>query len=142
MTEALYQQALKELAAAAHGAGRLVGPTASIRLDNPLCGDRIALNLSLAGDSIVAIGHETRGCLLCRAAASWLGRYSPGMPTTRILAAHAELRALLEGEINSPTDWPDLAPFSPVRAYKSRHGCVLLPFRAFAAALSQIRGQG
>lgn len=134
MSDALYQQALKELAQAADGAGRLEAPSASVRLDNPLCGDRITLDLTLEGERVAALAHETKGCLLCRASAALLGREAPGRTADELAAAHAEIVALLKGEIAAPTHWPALAAFSPVRAHKSRHGCVLLPFRALSLA--------
>jgi nitrogen fixation NifU-like protein len=136
MSDALYQQALKDLAQAADGAGRLEAPGASVRLDNPLCGDRITLDLTLEGGRIAALAHDTKGCLLCRAAAALLGREAPGRTADEIAAAHAEIIALLKGEIDTPLYWPALAAFSPVRAHKSRHGCVLLPFRALENALA------
>lgn len=136
MNDALYQQALKDFAQAADGAGRLAAPGASVRLDNPLCGDRIALDVTLAAGRVAALGHETKGCLLCRASAALLGREAPGRTVDELAAAHAEIVALLKGEIAAPTHWPALAAFSPVRAHKSRHGCVLLPFRALQDALA------
>ena len=136
MSDALYQQALKDLAQSADGAGRLNAPDASVRLDNPLCGDRITLDLTVEDGRIAALAHETKGCLLCRAAAALLGREAPGRRADELAAAHAEIVALLKGEISAPTHWPALAAFSPVHAHKSRHGCVLLPFRALQDALT------
>lgn len=136
MSEEIYQQAIKELAKAAHGAGRLHTPDASVQLDNPLCGDRIALDLRIEDGRIVAIGHETRGCLLCRAAASLIGHAAPGLDGAQLRAVHAEIGALLRGELTAPTLWPDLQVFTPVRTHRSRHGCVLLPFQALESALA------
>ncbi|MBW7903737.1 MAG: iron-sulfur cluster assembly scaffold protein [Rhodocyclaceae bacterium] len=135
MSEEIYQQAIKELAQAAHGAGRLAQPTASVRLDNALCGDRVTLDLRSEGDTIAELAHETRGCLLCRAAASLLAREAPGKSADELARAHAALTALLQGDPAEPLPWPALSIFAPVRAYKSRHGCVLLPFRALREAI-------
>ena len=135
MSDDIYQRAIKELARAGHGAGRLDAPTVSARLDNPLCGDRITLDLRMDGGRIVALGHETKGCLLCLAAASLIGREAPGRSVAELVSMHTELLALLAGEAPFAAHWPDLAAFSPVRAHRSRHGCVLLPFRALSAAL-------
>lgn len=135
MSDEIYQRAIKELAQAGHGAGRLDAPGASVKLDNPLCGDRITLDLTIEDGRIAALAHDTKGCLLCRAAAALVGRDAPGRTPAELAAAHAELASLLAGEIEAPTHWPDLAIFSPVRTHRSRHGCVLLPFRALDAAL-------
>ncbi len=140
MSEELYHHAIKELAQAAHGAGRLPSPSASARLDNPLCGDRITLDLSIADGRLLALGHDTRGCLLCRAAASLLGRDAPGQTLAGLAAAEAEITALLQGQAAAPAHWPALAIFSPVAAYRSRHGCVTLAFRALRSALNDCAG--
>lgn len=137
MSAELYQQAIKALAQAAHGAGRLPAASASAKLDNPLCGDRITLDVSVEGGKIIAIGHDTRGCLLCRAAASWLGQAAPGATRAQMAAAHAELLALLKQDaLDTSAVRESLLPFSPVREHKSRHGCVLLPFQALEQALT------
>jgi len=44
----LYQAAIKSLAQAATGHGRLDAPDGRALLDNPLCGDRVAMEVSLA----------------------------------------------------------------------------------------------
>ena len=137
MNVELYQQAIKDLARAGHGGGRLVAASASARLDNPLCGDRITLDVRLADGKIVAIGHDTRGCLLCRAVASWLAFEVPGGSPEQFAAAHRELLALLQGAATTPAIRTSLLPFSPVREHKSRHGCVLLPFETLRRALTE-----
>ena len=65
----LYQQAIKELAAAGAGQGRLEAPDARALLDNPLCGDRVEIEVKLSAGRIAALAHSVKGCLLCRAAA-------------------------------------------------------------------------
>lgn len=137
MSATVYQQALKELAEAAHGSGRLAHPDGASRLDNPLCGDRIALTVQLQDEVIVAIAHETRACLLCRAAASLIGLRAPGRSPAEMNVAQTALEALLTSAAPLPEAWQELEVFAPVQAYPSRHGCVLLPFQALRAALGQ-----
>lgn len=139
MSDTLYQRTLKDLAQAAHGAGRIKEPDASVRLDNPLCGDRITLDLTLADGHVSALGHETKGCLICRAAASLVGRLAPTRTPAELAMAHAEIAALLKGELATPEIWIELAVFAPVQVHKSRHSCVLLPFRALSQALDCYR---
>ncbi|MDR2837868.1 MAG: iron-sulfur cluster assembly scaffold protein [Azonexus sp.] len=135
MSEEIYHQAIKELAQAAHGAGRLPSPTASARLDNALCGDRVTVDLRSENGRITALAQETKGCLLCRAAASLLARKAPGSAPADIARALAALRDLLQGKPAEPALWPDLSLFAPVGPHKSRHGCVLLPFQAAQQAI-------
>lgn len=135
MSEAIYQQAIKDLARQAHGSGRLIVPDRHARLDTPLCGDRIDLELRLTGGGLIAeLAHETRGCLLCRASASLLGLHAPGHGLADIAAIHSALTAMLKTGGQAPAAWDELKVFLPVRPYRSRHDCVLLPFQALQVA--------
>jgi NifU-like protein involved in Fe-S cluster formation len=50
-------------------------------------------------------------------------------------------RAWLDDEGPAP-DWPDLTLVAPARAYPARHGAMLLPWKAAAAALSSAAPAG
>ena len=140
MNDALYQQALKDLAQAAHGAGRLAFHDGEAMRDNPLCGDRVRIEIARNDGVITALAQETKGCLLCRASASVLGLRAAGSTSAEIATAAQALRNLLAdaGDAQpAPDSWPELAVFLPVRAHRSRHGCVLLPIETLLAALSR-----
>ncbi|HEX4570640.1 MAG TPA: iron-sulfur cluster assembly scaffold protein [Dongiaceae bacterium] len=123
MTQALYHSTLVEHAQAGRSRGRLTAPHLSATVDNPLCGDRVTIDLALADDRVAAVGHQVRGCLLCEAAAE-------------LAAAGAAARAIVnEGAAAPAGDWSALAVFAPVHDIKSRRDCVLLPFEALAKAL-------
>lgn len=131
--EVLYHEQIKALAQAGFGHGRLAAPMVSVQLDNALCGDRIIMDLVIDSGRITELRHTTRGCLLCRASAALLAREAIGRSLAEIDQARQELHALLEqGAV--PHVWTDLALFSPVAAHRSRHGCVLLPYRALEQA--------
>ena len=135
MTDALYQDRIVALAKAKTGAGKLANPTKSVRRDNPLCGDRVLLDVTLDGEGrITEIGHQVRGCLLCQASASALasvavGRDAAGVAEIRRQVDQALGRA--EGEAGAPYD-----AFAPVKAHKSRQDCVLLPLEALKDAFA------
>lgn len=133
--DSLYQDAIKQFAQAAHGQGQLENPTGEARLNNPLCGDRVRMQVRLDGRRISAIAHETRGCLLCRAAASLLGARAVGMDAAAVGVLSGELDTMLKGAAPFPDAWPELAMFVPARPHASRHRCVLLPFRALGDAM-------
>lgn len=137
MSDALYHEALLALAKAATRAGKLAAPDARVTLDNPLCGDRVTIDVRLNGDVVADLAHEVRGCILCQAAAAAIGAEAVGKTTGALALAEAELRAMLQAD--GPPPWKPLEPFMPVRAHKSRHECVLLPFETLQAALDQAR---
>ena len=139
MKDALYHQAILELARQARADARLAAPQSSVTLDNPLCGDRITLDLSLAEGKVGEVGHRVRGCLLCQAAAAVIASRAPGETPQALRTVARDLADALAreaGKINGR--WPELAAFGPVRPHKSRHDCVLLPFEALIQAIDQV----
>ena len=134
MSDELYQARIVALAKSKAGAGKLATPTRSARRDNPLCGDRVTIEVKLDNGKITEIAHHVRGCLLCQASAAALASTAVG----RDAAGIAELRHDAEravgreaGKAHDPFD-----AFEPVAAHKSRQECVLLPFEALKDALS------
>jgi nitrogen fixation NifU-like protein len=137
----LYDEAIKALARAAHGAGSLSAPDALVRLDNPYCGDRIDLALTLNGSRIGAVAHDTRGCLLCCASASLIGLRAPGADIRQVEHAIAALDALLAGRELPAVTWNELEIFAAVRDYPARYGCVALPMQALRKAVEMARAR-
>jgi nitrogen fixation protein NifU and related proteins len=135
VSEALYHKALVERARAAFGKGRLTDATGSATVDNPLCGDRVTLDLTVRDGRIVEIGHHVRGCLLCEAAAATIAEHGRGADRAALNAMSAAARALMaEGTLDP--HWQCLEIFRPVHSAKSRRDCVLLPFEALKRAAS------
>ena len=70
-----------------------------------------------------------------------IGAEAPGTSVEDLRQVAAKVRAQLCGEVAPATlPWPALEMFAPVRGFKSRHDCVLLPFEALVRALQQARG--
>ena len=136
MAADLYNDAILAEAKARHGHGRLPDPDVTVTCDNPLCGDRVTVDLDLVDGGVAAFAQTTRGCVLTQAASSVLGRHLAGASAEDLARATADLRALLAGREASPA-WRELAMFAPVQAVASRHECVLLPFQAAAEALAK-----
>ncbi|MEZ5861777.1 MAG: iron-sulfur cluster assembly scaffold protein, partial [Geminicoccaceae bacterium] len=76
MNEALYNRAIIEAARDKRHAGRLEHPGGTATTDNPLCGDRVTLDLEGEAGRVAAVAHKTRGCLLTQAAASLLAAHA------------------------------------------------------------------
>jgi nitrogen fixation NifU-like protein len=132
--EQLYQERIVALAKAKTGAGKLASPTKSARRDNPLCGDRVIIDVRLDGEGRIAeIGHQVRGCLLCQASASALSSVAVGRDKAGIAVLRHDAERAVGREMGNPNE--PFTAFAPVRAYKSRQECVLLPFEALQDAL-------
>jgi len=134
MTEDLYHAAILE--AAQHGAldRRLASPASTATVDNPLCGDRVTIDLELADGAVARIGYRVRGCALCQAATALLAEAAHGHPAAAVALGERLVRALVADGSAPAAPWHDFAMFAPVSRFPSRHGCVLIPFEAFTAA--------
>ena len=131
MSDELYGAAIKELAA--REPAPLDQPDAAITLDNPLCGDRVSLGVTMEDGRVTAVGHQVKGCLLCKAAAALAAEQALGLEADGAARLLDQVSGLLKK--GAEPAFPGLAAFLPVRPHKSRHDCVLLPFKALAKAV-------
>jgi nitrogen fixation NifU-like protein len=137
MSDALYQERIVALAKAKTGAGKLEQPTASARRDNPLCGDRVTMDVRLdEGRRIVEVAHQVRGCLLCQASASALASLAKGRDLAGIESLHGGLNRVIGRQTANGVESAEIfEAFAPLKDHRSRHDCVNLPFDALEAAL-------
>jgi nitrogen fixation NifU-like protein len=137
MSDELYQDAIMAHARAPHHAGKLADAELRATVDNPLCGDRVTVELKLRDGKVEAIGHTVRGCALCQAAASMLADGAIGVDRGEVAAARDTIRAMLRDDAPPPAGrWSAFAAFLPARPARSRHECVLLPFQAIDRAFA------
>lgn len=138
MNDNIYNQKMKSLAKSSYGAGELSPRENVVRLDNPLCGDRVMLTADVKEGRIESVIHSVKGCLLCRAAASAIGAMACGTRVQAMVQVCRHMAAMLKGDTTCEPfrGWEVLAVFEPVKAHRDRHGCVLLPFQAVEMALN------
>jgi len=135
----LYHEAIVTAARRACGSGRLEAADASAEEHNPLCGDRVSMQVQVRDGRFAGIAHRVRGCLLCEAAASVIAANVIGETPEDFARVKAALcDALANGFDNRSLPWRDLAMFAPVLHYRSRHRCVTLAFEALARALTAL----
>jgi nitrogen fixation protein NifU and related proteins len=138
----IYQDEIVTLAKSKTGATRLENPDATVTLDNPLCGDRVTLDVTVADGKITSVGHRVRGCMLCEASAALVARDAIGTDTDAVHTGREKLAALLKNGPSSDSSeaWSTVSTFGPVAEFKSRHECVLLPFEALDKAVKEATG--
>lgn len=141
MAEELYHPDIIALAATLPREARLEDPQASVYQDSPLCGSRLWLDLSLDDrDRVIGFGHKTRACLLGKAATKMLSERIVGMSGDEILDLRDRMQSMLTGDGTPPgVPFEAFALFAPARAYKARHGSLMLCFNAAVAAIEEIR---
>ena len=135
MSADLYHAELVARAREAFGKGRLAAPAATVTVDNPLCGDRVTLDIATANGRIAAIGHEAKGCLLCEAAAATIAAFGRDRLPAELRDLADAAHALMKVGTPPPESFAALRVFTPVHGAKSRRDCVLLPFEALGKAL-------
>jgi len=132
----LYQKDVLRHAAAAGRAGRLENPDGSVMLDNPLCGDRVTIDVKVSAGKVSDISHDVKACVLCQASASILCDKAVGLDADTLDHVQSQIIGMLKQSAPAPEgDWEPLHVFKPVADHKSRHACVLLPFEAAIAAV-------
>ena len=140
MNEDLYQKQIIEWSKKADHIIKLEHANCRATASNPLCGDRISVELELDGDIIKAISCQIKGCLLCKASGSILAERARGLGFNEIKKLFSDLENGLKSPISKPDSFPeDYRIFFPVRSRKSRHSCVLLPFDTVLKAILDYR---
>jgi len=99
---------------------------------NPLCGDRLTLQLAMDGDRIAQVAFEGSGCAISKASASLMTDAVKGKTAAAAETMFQQFRDMLAGGTNAPGK---LAAFSGVRAFPSRIKCANLAWHALHAAL-------
>lgn len=135
----LYRKDMLRLAADAAGAGSLAVPDGTGSAHNPACGDRVTVEVALAGGRIAALAHDTHGCILTQASAALLTQTAMGQDRVGLEQLSAGLRRMLAG---GPLPAPGYAAFDGVVTHAGRHVCVLLPVEAALKALEDAEEGG
>jgi nitrogen fixation protein NifU and related proteins len=86
----LYRELILEHAKYPHNAGTLEAPDITHEEHNPLCGDRVRLDLSVENGVITDVRFSGRGCAISQASASLLTDEIKGMPVERAKAYSKE----------------------------------------------------
>jgi nitrogen fixation NifU-like protein len=140
MTEDLYHKTIIEWSRRTEHTSPLKKADCEGTANNPLCGDRVSVELKIKGGAIQSIGHHVRGCLLCKASGAHLASIARGLTLDKLKMLRHDLNKVLKNADSKPSDFPeDHRMFYPVISHKSRHSCVLLPYDAFIQALSSFR---
>ncbi|MBV9945384.1 MAG: SUF system NifU family Fe-S cluster assembly protein [Myxococcales bacterium] len=118
--------------------GSLADPTHQATLDNPLCGDRIRVQLKVSGERLLELRFEARGCMIMQASASLMTETAARTTIDEAGDLVSRLRALLAAA-PPPEDAGPLEPLRGVRSFPSRLTCATLPWDALEAALLPLR---
>jgi NifU-like protein involved in Fe-S cluster formation len=134
MNAPLYTTEILRLAASLNEPRALEREDGRSELRSPTCGSRISLAVQLDGEGrVAALSQQVHACAFGQSSAALMEQGAVGRSAGEIRQALAELRDWLGGSDVEPS-W-GLAALAPARSRKSRHGAILLPFRALLAAI-------
>jgi nitrogen fixation NifU-like protein len=103
MDDLLYREEILERYHAAPYRGRLATPDLHAELDNPLCGDRIRMELALGAEGrIDRVVFDGQGCVISQVSASLLAEHLEGTSVDEARQLSAEAAVQLLGVQLSP----------------------------------------
>jgi NifU-like protein involved in Fe-S cluster formation len=139
MNAPLYTTEILRLAASLEGARQLEREDGRAEVRSPTCGSRIEAAVQLDSEGrVTALSQKVHACAFGQASSALLERSAAGRREEEIAAALNQLSSWLDGGEALP-NWPGIVALAPARSRKSRHGAILLPFRALLAAIEAAR---
>ena len=136
----LYQEVILDHSKRPRNFGRLEGATHKADGDNPLCGDRIHLELEMSGDRVKDVRFEGQGCAISTASASLMTEALKGRTRAEVEALFHQMHETCTGEpdknSHAQVDMGKLAVFEGVRQYPLRVKCATLAWHTMKNALA------
>ena len=134
----LYQEVILDHNRKPRNFRRLGAPTAAAEGYNPLCGDRISVELEVEGETLRDIAFQGSGCAISKASASMMTAALKGKTVSEAAAAVEQFRAMLTDErpaADTAALPGRLAVLEGVREFPIRIKCATLPWHTLRAAL-------
>jgi len=131
----LYQQVILDHNRKPRNFRTLANPSRTAEGYNPLCGDRLTVEIALEGEVIRDIGFQGSGCAIFKASASMMTADLKGKTVTEAEAVFERFRAMLT-ENGPDTELGKLGVFAGVREFPSRIKCATLAWHTIHAALA------
>ena len=137
----LYQQTILDHNRSPRNFGSLENPNRSAEGDNPICGDRLSLQLEVDADGRVAdVRFHGKGCAISTASASLMTESVKGRTRDEIESTFDRFHQLVTvgpSEEAGVAELGKLAVFSGVSEYPIRVKCATLAWHTLRAALDQ-----
>ena len=141
----LYQEVILDHSRHPRNFGAAEDSNRQARGNNPLCGDRVTVYLTVDGDHINDAHFEARGCAISIASASMMTELIKGKTVDEAKSLFDRFHTLVvsdTGDANGAADedLAELASLSGVRAFPTRIKCATLAWHAMNAALDGANG--
>ena len=141
MIDDLYQEIILDHSKKPRNFGHLESPSAHADGFNPLCGDKLSLELRLEGDVVKDARFVGAGCAISVASASLMTETLKGKTRAEAEKIFDRFHQLLTSDAVQTEDLGKLAVFSGVREYPTRVKCATLAWHTLKAALENPSAQ-
>lgn len=132
----LYQEVILDHTRRPRNFGRLAAANRAASGDNPLCGDRLDLQLEVRDGRIQDVAFEGAGCAISTASASLMTEAVKGRPLAEAEALAERFHTLMTGEGPAGEELGKLAALCGVREYPMRVKCATLAWHTLRSALA------
>jgi nitrogen fixation protein NifU and related proteins len=131
----LYQETIVDHSKRPRNKGALDHPTHRAEGYNPLCGDRVSIEIKIENGHIAGVGFEGAGCAISTASASLMTEALRGKTPDEAEQTFGKFHDMLTQDGLPASDLGKLAVFSGVRQYPMRVKCATLAWHTLRAAL-------
>lgn len=142
MLEDLYQELILDHNRDPRNFGELDDANHEAHGYNPLCGDKISIQIRLDGDTIEDIRFHGKGCAISQATASIMTETIKGKTVAEAEDLFKRFHRLMTEEPSAEGngDLGKLEALAGVRQFPIRVKCATLPWHTFRAALADKEG--
>lgn len=135
--QVLYQEVLLDHYRSPRNRGHLASPTGRAEGHNPLCGDRIAVEVDVQGERLQKVAFEGAGCAISTASASLMTEAVAGKTETEIAELFEQFRKAVTGDpAADPEPLGKLAVLCGVKDFPMRVKCATLAWHTLIAAIA------
>ena len=132
----LYQEVILDHSRHPRNFGPAEEANRTARGNNPLCGDRVTVHLTVDDDVIEDARFEARGCAISVASASMMTEIIKGKSETEARELFERFQALVTGKaVEDESGLESLSALSGVKDFPTRIKCATLAWYAMSAAL-------
>jgi len=133
----LYQEVILDHNRSPRNRGALADANRRAEGHNPLCGDRVAVFVRVAGDTIEEVRFDGEGCAISTAAASLMTQMLKGKTVAEAKRIFEAYQRMVTGGATDAGLLEKLAVFRGVREFPMRVKCATLAWHTLEAALDR-----
>jgi nitrogen fixation NifU-like protein len=140
--EALYQELILEHARHPRNFGKINKPSTQVEHENPVCGDRILLQVEITGDQIKDIKFFGQGCAISQSSASMMTAKVKGLDLSTAEHTIEIFKAMMvENDDKYLDELGELQALKGVRRFPVRIKCAVLAWKALKNCIDEYKNK-